>query len=258
MLLIVSPWLFKSEYISFHIYGFCIAIGLSIAVWNIFRDPLIQKYHLIDDAIKIVTYSIISGWMGARLLWLYEYWDEISWIDFVTLTTPGYSLLGGVIAIGCTVAWIIRQVPRQYPLILADRLALYALIVIASGRVGCFFTGCCYGIETDVAWGVCYGHSDVVAPLDVLIHPVQLYSAGLLLLLFGVLYIFQKRLNPGKLLLSSLQGIVCERFIVDFFRDGRTLVVGWLSLHQVIALSCLCGLYFIVVIVFLSDYVQRK
>ena len=258
MLLTVSPWIFKTQYISLHVYGLSIFIGLCILLWNISRDPLIEKYNLIDDAVKIVNYSIINGFLGARLLWIYEFWDEISWIDCVTITVPGYSLLGGLIAVVCTVAWLIQQVSLQYRLILVDRLALYAPIVIASGRIGCFFTGCCYGIETDAIWGVCYAHPDVVAPLDILLYPVQLYSAGVLFLLFVGLYFFQKRLAPGKLLIYTLQGILYERFIVDFFRDGRTLVVGWLSLHQVIALSFLCGFYFIMVILFLSDYVQRK
>lgn len=258
MLIALSPWIIKTQYFSIHVYGFCIVIGLLIAFWNIINDQILQKHNLIEDSTKIIMYSIMSGWIGARLLWFYEYYNEISFVDFVTLTTPGFSLLGAVIGVLCAVCWGMKNVPASYRLILADRLALYGPLVIASGRIGCFFTGCCYGIETSAPWAVCYGHSDHLAPLDLMLHPVQLYSGGSLFILFLMLYVCRSKLKRGRLLFLSANGILIERFIVDFFRDDRTLVIGQMSLHQMVAISCLFSMYIIIITIFLSDYVQRK
>jgi phosphatidylglycerol:prolipoprotein diacylglycerol transferase len=138
-------------------------------------------------------------------------------------------------AVGVVALWNMQHIDKEHRFIVADRLALYAPLIIMCGRVGCFFTGCCYGIETDLPWKICYAHPDVEAPLDVFIHPVQLYSVLLLGVLFVLLYCMQHKLQKGQLVLLSLQGIFLERFVMDFFRDDRTLALGSLSLHQVIA-----------------------
>lgn len=239
MFIVTSPWLFQSKYISIHIYGVSITLGLCMAVWNILKDPVLKRYNLVEQATKIITYSLIFGLCGGRLLWAVEYWNEIDWIDFITITTPGYSLLGAVAAVIGVVIWNMKDVASDYHFILADRLALFAPLVIACGRIGCFFTGCCYGIETDVLWKICYAHPDVEAPLDVFIHPVQLYSALWLLIFFGILYRIQHRNSHGILLIVSLQGIFLERMVNDFFRDERNIYICQLSLHQIGALGAI-------------------
>ena len=55
------------------------------------------------------------------------------------------------------------------------------------GRLGCFFAGCCYGRPTDVPWAVTftnrYAAHNVGTPLNVPLHPTQLYEAGAELLI---------------------------------------------------------------------------
>lgn len=251
----MSPWIFKTSYISFHIYGFCVAAGLGLALWCVSRDKILNHYQLLDSAYNVISASIISGIVGARILWFLEYWQDVSWSNFFSVTTPGYSLLGAVIGALIATCYMTHSLDASNRLKLLDRIMLYAPLVMALGRVGCFFTGCCYGVKADVPWAVCYTDPECVAPLYTRLHPTQMYSALCLLLIFLFFYTVQAKLKPGRLFAYSLQSSMVERFIVDFFRDDRTLVIDSLSLHQLVSLSCFGSIF---LFLFLSEYVQRK
>ena len=57
----------------------------------------------------------------------------------------------------------------------ADIFALSAIAGMAIGRIGCFINGCCHGIPADLPWSVVYLHPDSLSPLNIPIHPTQLY-----------------------------------------------------------------------------------
>ena len=57
------------------------------------------------------------------------------------------------------------------------------------GRVGCFFLGCCHGIETDSPLGLYF------PALDACVYPTQLYEA---LFLFGLTGLLVTRVLRGK------------------------------------------------------------
>src|SRR5205085_4282022 len=51
-----------------------------------------------------------------------------------------------------------------------DAFALPLALALAVGRWGCFFNGCCYGVETSLPWGVDFGDG-------VRRHPTQIYES---------------------------------------------------------------------------------
>jgi phosphatidylglycerol:prolipoprotein diacylglycerol transferase len=95
---------------------------------------------------------------------------------------------------------------------------------------------------------VVFTNPDSLCPLQVPLHPAQLYEAFLALGVFGILYWFRTRKRfDGQLILMyfCLAGLV--RFIVEFFRsplDYRgPLFFGWMPMTQLVALSLflVCG-----------------
>ena len=105
------------------------------------------------------------------------------------------------------------------------------------GRLGCFFTGCCYGVPWE--YGVGYLHPLTAAQPGVPLVPVQLIEAVLNLLLFFVLrrLFVQKKLG-GKLLLLYLLVYPSYRFLLEFLRGDRIRgFVGALSTSQFISLA---------------------
>lgn len=109
------------------------------------------------------------------------------------------------------------------------------------GRIGCFLTGCCYGMECP--WGVTYHYSPVEVCNGVTRLPVQLVEAAGNLGLFFFLWILLRRGKmKGQLLGLYLVIYPVFRFILEFFRGDtyRGFLLG-LSTSQWISLILLTG-----------------
>ena len=157
----------------------------------------------------------------------------------ISIWNGGLSILGAAIAVTGYCIWTLhrKSIPIGRGL---DIAAVYVPLCHAIARIGCFSVGCCYGLPTEAPWSVRYTDPESLAPLNIPLHPTQLYSAFLFLLLFVVLFMVSKRSEsrPGELTLLYGIGLASERFLVDFFRGDRTMV-GALSFHQWAALGIL-------------------
>ncbi|MEJ7711246.1 MAG: prolipoprotein diacylglyceryl transferase family protein [Pyrinomonadaceae bacterium] len=69
----------------------------------------------------------------------------------------------------------------------ADAFAPGIALGQAIGRQGCFAAGCCWGKPTTLPWGVMFserGHQVTGVPIDVHLHPTQLYESFASLAIF--------------------------------------------------------------------------
>lgn len=108
------------------------------------------------------------------------------------------------------------------------------------GRIGCFFSGCCYGIESKL--GFVYHNSLIEAANNVRRFPIQLVEATLNLLLFLFLSYFERNnKHQGKLLIYYLTIYAICRFIFEYFRgDTYRGFIGYFSTSQFISILILC------------------
>lgn len=112
------------------------------------------------------------------------------------------------------------------------------------GRLGCFLTGCCYGMPWK--YGVAYAKPLSEAPAGVPLVPVQLIEAILNFLLFFLLRrLFLKKKGSGKLLALYLAIYPVYRFTLEFFRGDRVRGFAgplstsqWISLALIAAATC--------------------
>lgn len=128
-----------------------------------------------------------------------------------------------------------------------DQGALFVPFFHCFGRVGCFLSGCCYGVESSI--GFVYHHSLVEAANGVRRFPIQLVEAGLNLLLFFLLwYLFKKEKLQQRLLYLYFLIYPIIRFTLEFFRGDsyRGFLFG-LSTSQLI--SILLFLYAVIMLV---------
>ena len=104
------------------------------------------------------------------------------------------------------------------------------------GRLGCFSSGCCYGVESKIGFVMHYSPS--AEANEVTRFPVQLAEAGCNLIIFLVLYfLIKKGKAKGKILDIYLLSYAPVRFILEFFRgDAIRGFVGPLSTSQFISL----------------------
>jgi phosphatidylglycerol---prolipoprotein diacylglyceryl transferase len=212
------------------------------------------------DANRILDlgiYIIISALIGAKLLLLVTDFRTFSSNprELLTLARSGGVFYGGLILAVAVALFYIRKI--GLPLwttcdVFAPGIALGHVV----GRFGCLFAGCCYGKETHVPWAITFhdpfAAANVGTPLNVPLHPTQLYEAGAELLILIVLLVTERkgRPYPGRTFWLYMLLYAVSRFIIEFYRGDERGMVGALSTSQFI--SVLLAPLAIVMLVYLS------
>jgi len=204
-------------------YGIAIFLGLMAMIVLALRDSVLRRIVSDDKLISIIMTGIAVGVIGGRLLWAITHYATLTdWTEILRIWEPGFSLLGSVLGVIFVMPWYI--VAQQVPVLpFLDRMAIYVPLAQSIARVGCFFVGCCHGIETTGLLGITYWHSASIAPLGIKVHPTQLYSSALLLLIFLFMYFVAQRYAQRQGQLAALYILLscAERFFVDFWRANR-------------------------------------
>lgn len=224
-------------------YGIAIAIAIMIFGYCIDQDPRRARFINSEQLNYLIIWSTLVGILGGRLLWIASNLP-LSFYEMLEIWEGGFAVLGSLIAILIFVPIYLHQKKLVvWPLL--DLAAIYAPLLQSIARIGCFLAGCCYGIPTDLFWGVVYTHPDVAVPTElqcIPIHPTQLYSSLLLFIIFLLMrYVFSKYMvKTGQLTAIYLMLASAERFLVDFWRADQEffelVYLQFLSLHQWIAL----------------------
>jgi len=147
---------------------------------------------------------------------------------------------GGLIAAVAVALWYLKR--HRLPMwtvtdVFAPGIALGHVI----GRTGCLFAGCCFGRATDVPWAITFRNEfaaqNVGTPLNIPLHPTQLYEAGaeLLILIFLLVTERKGRPFPGRTFWGYLLLYGVSRFIIEFYRGDARGLVGSLSTSQFVS-----------------------
>lgn len=246
--------------LTLHTYGVLLALAFLAGLWVANRQA--KRTGL--DAARITdmaVYVLIGGLLGAKLLLLLVEWPFYSRNprELFSLVQSGGVFYGGLLG-ALPVAWWYARRHGLPPWSTADVLAPGVALGQAIGRLGCFAAGCCYGRPTDVPWAVTftdiYTTRAVGTPLDVPLHPTQLYEATATLLIFGFLLWLSKR-KPfhGQIALAYVFLYAVARFVIEFYRGDAargTVLGGWVSTSQFISILM------VVAVLLIYPYVNRK
>ena len=114
-----------------------------------------------------------------------------------------------------------------------DTFALPLALAMAVGRWGCFFNGCCYGVETSLPWGAWFAVDGRLLKC----HPTQAYESLFHLTMAGVLWLLMSRgLLERQRLKLYLIAYCCYRFATEFIRPEPRGLLG-LTFYQWAALA---------------------
>lgn len=239
----MSPIIFQlTDSIAINWYGVCIATGLVVAlVIGSFdkRAAYLYKNNILYD---IVSIGIIAALAGSRLLHIItDYHQYRSFWDMLAFWDGGLSLLGALIAAPLCLGTYMyfKHIPIISTLDLV--IGMYVPLLHGFGRLGCWFAGCCHGIITTSLWHVTYTHPLSLAPCNIPLIPIQLYTALASFVLFFILWGIGSYLKtPGILLCLGIAGISTIRFVTDFWRGDRDAFVFTFpfscSFHQALSL----------------------
>lgn len=160
--------------------------------------------------------------------------SKVLMFDFHAAQYGEKTFLGAVAGGILTLALIAR--PLRFDARAFDVPVLPVLWGAAIGRIGCFLSGCCHGIESTLPWAVKYAH------LPAAVHPTQLYESALDVCLALLLTRQQKRLGaPGNLALAGAAGIAMIRFVGEPLRATAVSSVGGLTVVQWSTLAVACA-----------------
>jgi phosphatidylglycerol:prolipoprotein diacylglycerol transferase len=150
---------------------------------------------------------------------------------------------GGLILALAASAWYLHRTKLPSWKV-ADITAPGIALGQAIGRIGCLSAGCCYGKPTNLPWGITftneYSAENVGVPLNVSLHPTQIYESLATFLLF--LYLTWRLWRThfvGQIILEYLMLYAALRFVIEFFRgdeDRGFVLHGLLSTSQLISI----------------------
>jgi phosphatidylglycerol:prolipoprotein diacylglycerol transferase len=217
----MHPILFEFSGITIYSYGTFIALGAMLGyfftTWRAKKELNLSS----DKVTDLLIFVIISAVIGGRFFVFFEnpsyYFGNPS--NMFKLSSRGFVFYGSLIFAIPTMIFFFRR--NKIPTFqMLDIMAFTGLIVHAFGRLGCFMAGCCYGHTHDGWLSVVFTDPKCAAePLNTPLYPTQLFSAGMLFIIFGILWLLKKRQKfHGQLFLIYVAMYALGRSIVEVYR----------------------------------------
>lgn len=235
------PTLIDFGPLAIHTYGLFVAAAFLTSIWWATREARTAGLNA-DIVPDIALLILISAVVGARLL--YVLLDLPHFLEHpleaLMFWKGGLVFSGGLVLAVALGWWSMRR--RKQPILRWCDVAAPAIALGQTiGRLGCLGAGCCYGSPTKLPWGLTFHHPDSLAPLNVPLHPTQLYHSFASLLCFGILMAVRGKLQrPGQRMGLYLVLFPLLRFAIEFFRDDYRGLAGPLSITQLMAVAFFC------------------
>ena len=219
--------------------SYTLFVGLGLLVGMLWFFITVPSKKTINDknAIYIVLSALIFGFIGSKILVLIENLDFLI-EDFSSIKGfifNGKSIIGGLLGGYFGVRFIKKRLNNE-SVRTGNKIAPAIALGMGIGRIGCFLTGCCYGIKTNLPIGVDFG--DGITRI-----PIQLIE---MIFCFGMfIYLLYKQktkkdLVPGILFKELVLHYFIFRFLIEFIR-GTSKNILFLSIYQII---CLLGIIY--------------
>ena len=235
-------------------YGALILIGVLMA-FSYLKKYAYKDFGLSEDTSQSLLMGlIIMSIVGGKFFMIFE--DPGYYLSHPKslISNSGFVFYGSLIFSMGFVVWFIKKHELSTWKFL-DLIGFVALIVHFFGRLGCFMAGCCHGIESHGPFSVVFSDpASQASPLNVPLHPTQLYSSFMLASIFLILTFIKKRQSfEGQLFLLYLILYSFGRSIIEEFRGDEArgfLFDGWYSNSQFIST--------IIILFALTAYIIRQ
>lgn len=252
------PELFRIGNFPINTYGVLLALAflaaLIIAARLAARDGLPR-----ERVYDLGLWMLLAALVGSKVLMLWTepvYRENPSQLISLDFLRSGGVFYGGFLGAVLTGYFLIKRYGLPWWKT-ADAFAPGIALGQAIGRQGCFAAGCCWGKPTTLPWGVKFteaGHEVTGVPIDVHLHPTQLYESFAALAIFiFLLWLHKRKRFTGQVILFYGLLYALTRFTIEFFRDdprgdvmGLTSMTG-LSTSQLISL--LIGIASVIILI---------
>jgi len=209
-------------------YGIIVALSFFLGLWLSTKEA---KRRGLDPGLiqDFALYALVGGIIGARIYFVLfsnpAYFLQKPW-EIVAIWHGGIGIIGALLGGLVTALWYCRRKKLSFWRF-ADTLAPGVALGQAAGVIACLLNGDSYGKPTDLAWAITYTDPRAMAPLNVPLHPVEIYEMAIYLLVFLIVWQTRKKYQTnGFAFLTYLAGYGAARVSVEFFR-GSPAIFAW-------------------------------
>lgn len=197
-----------------YLFAFLLALAILPRIQTERRIALTR-----DEWSTAIAYAVIGVLVGGRLGYVLFY-EPLYFVqhprEIFFVWNGGMSSHGGFI--GTAVMLIIFCYRNQMNIRrFADLLPVPIFLGFALGRIGNFINEELYGTKTSLPWGIEFTGAEGAR------HPVQLYDAGISLVLAFVMYVLLRKQNtqPGRVFAIFLMLYGIERILLEVVREQQ-------------------------------------
>jgi phosphatidylglycerol:prolipoprotein diacylglycerol transferase len=215
----MHPILFKLGSLTIYTYGACIALGAILGFSYMTWQGKKQYGFTFDQANTLFILLVTASIIGGKFFLIFENPSLYLGQPGKLISGSGFVFYGSLLFAIPTMLWYFRK--HQLPVRgMLDIMAVVTCLVHGMGRIGCLMAGCCYGKPTVHAFGMTFTNPACQAnPLNVALHPTQIYEATLIFSLMAVLLFLRSRKRfDGQLFLIYLIGYAVGRGVLEMFR----------------------------------------
>ena len=227
----MHPILFTIWDISFHVFG--IFLGLAFFFGVYFGKKIARRKKLDPELVlkNFFIFTLVFIFFGRffYLVFNFEFYSG-NFKSFLAISDGGFSFFAAwIFSVGFL--YLLCSLFKQNFWGWIDVFFISFLSSMFFVEMGRFFSGSTFGTETDLPWGMVF--ESVALGFIVPLHPVQIYSAAVMLIIFVIFYPQIKMgLKDGSFSALGILALGFFSFINGFFRgDENPIFYFFNSLH---------------------------
>jgi phosphatidylglycerol:prolipoprotein diacylglycerol transferase len=227
-----------------------LADGYFMDYVHLCTDPSKVDWHLTEVDCNSSTYDGL--WDAALGVCHPKETDCFAWAKF---WAGGLTYYGGFLGASVGAFYLLRR--DHFPFWKAADMAGFAVpLGLAFGRMGCLLAGCCFGVQTNLPWGLSFPArspaSESEFKLHLLqsmalpslhVHPTQIYesAASLAISAICMLVVHPRKRYDGQVFVAFVALYALARFLIEFLRDDDRGGFAHLSTSQLLGVLLLAA-----------------
>lgn len=222
------PILFQFGHFGLRSYGVVVALSFFVGLWLSTKEARRKGIdpRLIQD---FAVYALLGGIIGARLYFILfsdpAFYLKNPW-EIFAVWHGGIGVIGSLFGGALVALWYCWKKGISFWK-LGDTLTPGTALGQTVGQFACLFNGDSYGKPTDLPWAITHTDPRSLAPLNVPLHPIEIYEMAAYFMVFLIVWSTRNKYRAdGFAFFTYLSAYGVARYFIEFFR-GHPAIFAW-------------------------------